>query len=101
MPGTSPGMTKTDSAQLAADIQKLLPALLANAAGVEIVHLGEGLRDGLASAGDHGRGVAMGAARRLDQDAVDDAESEHVLRGDLHAVGGFLRLGAVAPQDRG
>jgi hypothetical protein len=42
------------SAELAADFQKLLPALLADAAGVEIVQLGEGLRDGLAGAGDHG-----------------------------------------------
>ena len=43
----------------------------------------------------------MGAAGRLGEDAVDDAEFQHVLGGDLHAVGGFLRLGAVAPEDRG
>ena len=43
----------------------------------------------------------MGAAGGLLQDQVDHAEAQHVLRRDLHAGGGFLRLGAVAPQDRG
>ncbi len=43
----------------------------------------------------------MGSAGGFFQDLVDHAESQHVLGGDLHAVGDFLGLGAVAPQDRG
>src|SRR5215467_10283789 len=91
----------SSSPQLAADIEKLLPALLADAGGVEIMQLGERLRDGFAGKGDHGGGVAVGAAGRLGKDAVDHAEFKHVLGGDLHAVGGFLRLGAVAPENGG
>ena len=43
----------------------------------------------------------MGAAGGLFQYLVDHAESQHVLGSDLHAVGDFLGLGTVAPQDRG
>ena len=57
--------------------------------------------DGVARGRDHGGGIAMGAAGGFLQDLVDHAESQHVLRRDLHAGGDFLGLGAVAPQDRG
>ena len=45
--------------------------------------------------------VAVSAADRLFQDGVDDAEPGQVLRRDLHVGRGFLRLGRIAPQDRG
>ena len=45
--------------------------------------------------------IAVGAAGRLRDDSVDDAEAHHVLRGDLHVGRRFLRLGGIAPQDRG
>ena len=51
--------------------------------------------------GDGGGRIAVGAADRLGDDAVDDAERGEVGRGDLHVGGGVLRLGGVAPQDRG
>ena len=35
------------------------------------------------------------------QNRIDHAEAHHVLRGDLHVGGRLLRLGGVAPQDRG
>ena len=45
--------------------------------------------------------VAVRAAGRLRHDAVDDAEAQQVLRGDLHVGGRVLGAAAVAPQDRG
>src|ERR1700749_681953 len=83
---------KPGSAELAADVEKFLPALLADRSPIHALHLVERLGDGIAGGRDHRGGVAVGAADRLLEDGVDDAEAEHVLGGDLHAVGGFLGL---------
>src|ERR1700733_12707649 len=91
----------TASERLSADIEEFLPPLLADGVSVHLFELTERLGDGLARVGDHGGGVAMRAPDRLLEDLIDHAESQHVLGGDLHVVGGLLRLGAVAPQDRG
>src|SRR5215475_14415032 len=74
------------SAQFPADIQKFLPPLLANCVAIEVAQLIEGGLDGLAGGRDHGGGVTVRAADRLLEDGVDDAESQHILRCDLHAV---------------
>ena len=58
-------------------------------------------RHRLAGRPDGGGRVAVRAADRLGDDAVDDAEPREIGRGDLHVGGGVLRLGGVAPQDRG
>ena len=60
--------------------------------------LGEGLGHRVADGGDHGLGVAVGAARRLGHDLVDDAEPEQVLGGDLHV--GRRVLGARGSRHR-
>src|ERR1700749_3433902 len=85
-----------ESAQFPADIEEFLPPLLANRIRVEVAQIVKRLGDGFSSGRDHGRGITMGTADRLLQDLVNDAEAQHVLGGDLHAVGGFLGLGAVA-----
>src|SRR5439155_9926727 len=89
------------STHFPADIEEFLPPLLANHVAVEIAEVVKGLRDGITGGRDHGGGVAMRAAGGLPQDRIDHAEAQHVLRRDFHAGRGFLRLGAVAPQDRG
>src|SRR5262245_36297588 len=89
------------SAQFPPDIEEFLPSLLAYRIGIEAAELAEGLLDRLSSRRDHGGSVAVSAADGLLQDGVDHPESQHVLGGDLHAVGGFLGFGAVAPEDRG
>src|SRR3954463_7114079 len=91
----------SQSAELAADVEELLPPLLANTVGIEIAEVVEGFGDGIARGRNHGGGIAVGAAGGLLEDLIDHAEPQHVLGRDLHAVGDFLRLGAVAPQDRG
>src|SRR3954471_10923656 len=89
------------SAELAADVEEFLPALLADGGGVHSLQLIESRGDGVTCGGDHGGGVAVGASDRLLEDGIDHTEAEHVLGCDLHAVGGFLGLGTVAPEDRG
>lgn len=71
------------SADLPADIEKFLPALLADGGGVHAAEVVEGLCDGVAGGGDHGGGIAMRAACRLLQYLIDHAEPIQVLRGDL------------------
>ena len=56
-----------ESAELAADRQKLLPALGADLGAVQAAQFGEGLGDGIAGRGDHLGGIAMRAAERLRQ----------------------------------
>src|ERR1700761_4136771 len=89
------------SERFSANIEKFLPPLLSYSAGVQLLQFMERLGDRLAGGGNHGGGVAMGAASGFLEDLVDHAEAQHVLRRDLHAGRRFLRLGAVAPQDRG
>ena len=59
-------------------------------AGRMVVIGGKGLDDGLAGGAHHLDPVPMRAADRLGDDAVDDAEPEQVLGGDLHIGGGIL-----------
>src|SRR5215469_7342518 len=74
-----------ESGQFAPDIEEFLPTLLANRLSVQVAQLVKGLGDGVPGGRDRGGRVAVSAADRLGQDAVDDAESQHVLGGDLHA----------------
>src|SRR5215510_11451428 len=83
------------------DRQKLLPPLLAHGVAIEPLELLDRVCDRLAGRCNGGGRIAVGAADRLGDDLVDDTEAGEVLRGDLHAGRGFLRLGGVAPQDRG
>src|SRR6476660_6110543 len=99
--GTFWGEGARRSAQFSADIEEFLPSLLANRFRIKIAELVESLRDRLAGGSDHGGRIAVSAAGGFLEDAVDHAESQHVLRRDLHAVGRLLGLGAVPPQDRG
>src|SRR6516164_205788 len=92
---------RRSSPDLPADLEKFLPPVLANRVGVEVAQVTQGLSDSFARHGDHGGGIAMRASDRLLEDTVDHAETQHVLGGDLHAGRSFLRLGSVAPQDRG
>lgn len=50
------------SGQLAADIEKFLPALVANHVGVEVAQVVQRLLDRIAGGGDHGGGIAMRTA---------------------------------------
>src|SRR5581483_464020 len=59
-----------ESAQFPADIEEFLSALLADGFAIHAAELVEGLGDGIPGGGDHGGGVAMGAADRLLQDGV-------------------------------
>ena len=43
----------------------------------------------------------MGATQRFRHDPVDDPEPQQLRRGQAQRLGGFLRVSAVAPQDRG
>ena len=52
-------------AELAANIEELLPAQVPHCCCVQATQIVEGLRDGIASARDHGGGVAVSAARRF------------------------------------
>ena len=70
-------------------------------AGLLAVELGEELADRGADAGDGLGLVALGAAARLGDDAVDDAEGEQVLGGEAQGLGRLLHLLGVLPQDRG
>ena len=54
-----------------------------------------------ADAGDRLGLVALGAAARLGDDAVDDAEGEQILGGQAQRLGRLLHLLGVLPQDRG
>jgi hypothetical protein len=76
--------------------REISAAAACDAVSVQIAEVVEGLRDRIARGRDHGGGVAVGAAGGLPQDLVDHTESQHVLGRDLHAVGDFLGLGAVA-----
>src|SRR6185312_9910102 len=80
MPGPNPGMT---GSKVAPDREELLASGLPQRLGV---HVGEAGQRALDRVGDRGDGrllVAMGAAARLGDDAVDHLEAHQVLRRDL------------------
>jgi hypothetical protein len=58
------------SAELATDIEEFLPPMPADAVGVQIAEVVEGLGDGIARGRDHGGGIAVGAAGGFFQDLV-------------------------------
>src|SRR6185312_7838419 len=86
---------------LAPHRQELLGPRIAQFVRPQVVKRLERPADRLARRGDRGVGVAMRAAERLGDDAVDNAEPDQVLSGDLHARRRLLRAGGIAPEDRG
>src|SRR6516225_11886023 len=89
------------SPDLPADLEKFLPPVFANRVGIEVAQVTQSLGDGFARHGDHGSRIAVRTSDRLIEDAVDHAETQHILSGDLHAGRSLLRLGSVAPEARG
>src|SRR5215831_8571650 len=73
------------------DRQKFFPPLPADRLAAEQRELVERPGDRLAGRLDRGHRVAMGAADRLGDDLIDDAEADEVLRGDLHRGRRLLR----------
>src|SRR6185369_2267717 len=87
--------------EVAPDGEELVAALPPYGFAVEPLQFAKRIGDGLAGRCNGGGRIAVGAADRFGDDAVDDTECGKVGRGDLHVGGGVLRLGGVAPQDRG
>src|ERR1700755_3610154 len=72
------------SAELAADVEEFLPALVTDGGGIHPPHLLESPGDGVAGGRDHGGGVAMGAADRLFEGGIDHPRAPPVLGGESH-----------------
>src|SRR5262245_8218872 len=80
---------------------ELRVALLHKLAGREPGELGEGRGHHVLERPGGGRPVAVGTARRLRDDPVDDAELEEIRGGDPEDLGGVLGAARVLPQNRG
>src|ERR1700692_4355545 len=77
--------TAVRSADGSPDGGEFLAPQARNGRPIQAAQIAERQGDGVAGRRD-GRGrIAMGAASRLMHDGIDDAESHHVVRGDLHA----------------
>jgi hypothetical protein len=63
--------------------------------GGHFLELGQVLDEGVANAVGRARGIGMGAAERLGDDFVGDAELDEVRRRELEGGGGFVGVGAV------
>src|SRR5437879_2108603 len=85
---------------LAAHLEELLAAPGAQQGAVLTDQFAQIARDCFTDRLYGARAVAMGAAQRLGNDRVDDAELLQVLRGDAKRFRGVLGLLGTPPQDR-
>src|SRR5262249_57517351 len=86
-----------ESSAYSADAQEFLAPRLADGLRRHGVKFGQSLANSLTGCLDHFLPVPVGPAYRLGHDAVDAAEPEQVLAGDLHVRCGIDRPASIPP----
>src|SRR5882762_5255107 len=78
--------------------EEFLAAIVANLIARTAGKFAKRVGNDVAGRSDNAVWIAVGAAQRLGNDPVDDAERLEVLGGDLHVCRCFLGPGGIAPE---